>query len=291
MADVTGATHVQSVLGELTYVAPECTMVVTFIAPVNGAKTGFYRSYQMPIHNGRPVQDQFTMDRNGFAIIEHRSAVRDFTDKNELDRIYVAEVADFVKSYTGADRVATLGWVQRRSVALDEIASRSRAAVRPQADRVHGDYSVGGARKRVADAYAEHFPAGPGYRRALFTSLWRVFSPPPQDWPLALCDYASVGPGEGLESRLYFVKKIPDDLYAQVPPDIPSTSGVEFHYNPAHQWWYFPGMTREEILFFKFDDTDHSVAWRTAHSAFRDQTVQAAQPRQSIEFRSIAYFE
>ena len=157
--------------------------------------------------------------------------------------------------------------------------------------RASHDYSAGGARKRVDEAYAEHFPDGPGYRRALFTSLWRVFSPPPQDWPLALCDYASVGPGEGLESCLYYVNKIPDDLYAEMPPDTPSTSGVEFHYNPAHQWWYFPGMTREEVLFFKFDDTDHSVAWRTAHSAFRDQTVQATQPRRSIEFRSIAYFE
>jgi hypothetical protein len=291
MADVTGATHVQSVLGELSYAAPECTLAVTFIAPANNVKTGVYRSYQMPIHNGRPVQDQFTIDRNGFAIIEHHSAVRDFTDQNEVDRIYAAEVADFVKSYTGADRVATLGWVPRRSVAPDEFASLHRAAVRPQAVRVHGDHSAGDARKRVANAYAKHFPDGPGYRRALYTSLWRVFSPPPQDWPLALCDYASVGPGDELESRLYYVDKIPDDLHAEMPPDTPSTSGVEFHHNPAHQWWYFPGMTREEILFFKFDDTDHSVAWRTAHSAFLDQTVQATQPRRSIEFRTIAYFE
>lgn len=291
MAGVSEATHVQSVLGELTYIAPECTVAATFIAPASGAKTAVYRSYQMPIHNGRPVQDQFTMDRNGFAIIEHRSAVRDFTDQDEVKRIYAGEVADFVKSYTGADRVAALGSVLRQSMAPDEIASRQRAALRPQAARVHDDYSVGGARKRVAEAYAEHFPDGPGYRRALFTSLWRVFSPPPQDWPLALCDYTSVGPAEGLENTLYFVDQIPDDLYAEMPPGTPSTSGVEFHYNPAHQWWYFPGMTREEILFFKFDDTDHSVAWRTAHSAFRDQTAQATQPRHSIEFRSIAYFE
>jgi hypothetical protein len=51
-------------------------------------------------------------------------------------------------------------------------------------------------------AYAGHFPDGPGYRRALITSLWRVFSPPPQDWPLAICDYTSVGPEEGLDNRM-----------------------------------------------------------------------------------------
>jgi len=279
------------VLGELTYLAPECTTAIAFIAPAISAKTVTCRSYQLPVHNGRPVQDQFTIDRNGFAIIKHHSAVRDFTDQDEVDRVYAAEVADFVKSYTGADRVATLGSVLRQSVASAEIVSRRRAAVRAQAPRVHGDHSVSDARMRAADAYAKHFPDGPGYRRALFTSLWRVFSPPPQDWPLALCDYASLGAGDALDNRLYYVDKIPDDLYAEVPPGTPSTSGVEFHYNPAHQWWYFPGMTREEILLFKFDDTDHSVAWRTAHSAFHDQTVQATQPRRSIEFRSIAYFE
>jgi len=40
-----------------------------------------------------------------------------------------------------------------------------------------------------------------------------------------------------------------------------------------------------------YHDTDHSVAWRTMHSAFHDQTAQAIQPRHSIEFRTVAYFE
>jgi hypothetical protein len=50
-------------------------------------------------------------------------------------------------------------------------------------------------------------------------------------------------------------------------------------------------MTRDEILFFKLNDSDHARAWRVPHSAFRDPAVRAAQPRHSIEFRTIAYFE
>jgi hypothetical protein len=201
-----------------------------------------------------------------------------------VDRVYPGEVAEFVTSYTGADQVVTLGWVLRRSAAPGENASQ------PQAALVHCDFSVTGARGRAEDAYAARFPDGPGYRRALITSLWRVFSPPPQDWPLALCDYTSVGPGEGLDNRLYFVDKIPADLYAEMPPDAPGTSGFEFHHNPGHQWWYFPDMTRDEILFFKFNDSDHARAWRVPHSAFRDTTARATQPRHSIEFRTMAYF-
>jgi hypothetical protein len=284
MATLTGGADARAVTGEFSYLAPESTLLRRFTAPGASVNTGTYRAYEMPVRDGRPVRDQFTLDRNGFALIGHASAVTDFTDRDEVDRVYTGEVAGFVKSYTGADRVATLGWTLRRSAAPGENASQ------PQAALVHDDYSVPGARGRAGAAYAAHFPDGPGFRRALITSLWRVFSPPPQDWPLAICDYTSVGPGEGLDNRLYFVDKIPADLYAEMPEDAPGTSGFEFHHNPAHQWWYFPDMNRDEILFFKLSDSDHSRAWRVPHSAFRDVTARATQPRHSIEFRTIAYF-
>jgi len=285
MAMVTGPAHIQAVTGELSYLAPESTVLRRFTAPGESVNTGTYRTYEMPIRNGRPVRDQFTLDRNGFALIGHASAVTDFTDREEVDRVYAGEVAELVKSRAGADRVAALGWTLRRSAAPGENASQ------PQAALVHDDFSVAGARRRAETAYAAHFPDGRGFRRALITSLWRVFSPPPQDWPLALCDYTSVGPGEGLDNRMYFVDKIPEDLYAEMPPDAPGASGFEFHHNPGHQWWYFPDMTREEILLFKLSDSDHARAWRVPHSAFRDPAARATQPRHSIEFRTIAYFE
>jgi hypothetical protein len=285
MTTVTDTTHIQIVPGELSYLAPESTVLRRFTAPGASVNTGIYRSYVMPVHDGRPVSGRFTLDGSGFEIIEHRSAVRDFIDREEVDRVYVDEVADFVKSYTGAARVAALGWLLRRSADPGKYASQ------PQAALVHDDFSVVGARDRARAVYTSQFPDGPGYHRALITSLWRVVSPPPQDWPLALCDYASVGPDEGLDNRMYLVDEIPDDLYMEMPPDAPGASGFEFHHNPNHQWWYFPDMTRDEILFFKLNDSDESLAWRVPHTAFHDRTAKATQPRHSIELRSIAYFE
>ena len=285
MAPVTDLTPVQTVEGELSYLAPESTILRRFTAPGISVNTGSYRSYPMPIHNGRPIRDRFTLDRNGFALIDHPTAVTDFTDREELDRVYVPEVAEFVRSATGADRVATMRWMLRRAASPGEHASQ------PQAASVHDDYSVIGAREAAAAAYTSRFPDGPGFRRALITSLWRVFSPPPQDWPLAICDYTSVGQDEGLDNRMYLVEKIPDDLYAEMPAAAPGASGSEFFHNPGHRWWYFPDMTRDEILFFKLNDSDHSVAWRVPHSAFHDTTAKATTPRHSIEFRTIAFFE
>jgi hypothetical protein len=217
-----GQAHSQAVTGEFCYLAPESTVLRRFTAPGASVNTGVYRTHEMPVRNGRPVSDQFTLDRNGFALIEHASAVTDFTDKEEVDRVYIGEVAEFVRSYTGADRVATLGWTLRRSAAPGENASQP--------------------------------------------------------------------PDEGLDNRMYFVDTIPADLYQEMPPDAPGASGFEFHHRPGHRWWYFPAMTRDEILFFKLNDSDHTKAWRVPHSAFHDKTAAATNPRHSIEFRTIAYF-
>ena len=203
----------QTVTGELHYLAPESTVLRRFTAPGNSVNTGTYRGYQMPISNGRPVSGQFTLDRNGFAITGHRSAVTDFTDSGEVNRVYPGEVAEFVKSYTGADRVATLGWTLRRAADPGENASQ------PQAALVHDDFSVNGARGRAEAAYASHFPGAPATTGRSSPACGGCSARRRRTgrWPSATT--RSVGPDEGLDNRLYFVDKIPDDLYADLPED------------------------------------------------------------------------
>src|SRR5699024_9851073 len=126
--------------------------------------------------------------------------------------------------------------------------------------------------------------------RVLTAGFGRGFSPAPQDWPLALCDFNSVDPAEGLPNQLFFVDEIPEKPYGPLNGLKNEVSGSEFHYNPEHKWYYFPDMGRDEALFFKLNDTDHSHAWREVHSAFFDQTAQAPAPRHSVEFRTYAFF-
>jgi hypothetical protein len=274
---------VSSVPGEL-HLDPRSTVLRRFTAPGASINTGSYESHTVPIRNGRSVQDTFRTDIQGFEILRHSSTVADFTDKAEVDAVYLPEVIAFIKERTGADEVVTRGAVLRRSAAPAEHASH------PQAALVHIDYGPEGADMTAARVYAEQFPDGPGYSRALATSFWRVFSPPPQDWPLALCDFRSLRDHEGLPNQLYFVDRIPDDPLAEVDESKMITSGSEFVYSPDHVWWYFPDMTRDEILFFVFHDSDHRRAWRVLHSAFRDSTVEDAVLRHSIEVRSLAFF-
>ena len=284
MGTVSAAEQAASVPGELHYLERGSTVLRRFTAPGASINTGSYEAHTVPIRNGRPLQDTFRTDMHGFEISRHRSAVNEFTDKAEVDAAYIPEVIEFVKERTGADEVVSRGAVLRRSASPAEHASQ------PQAALVHIDYGPEGAAMTAPRVYAEHFPGGSGYRRSLAASVWRVFSPPPQDWPLAVCDFRSLSDDEGLPNQLYFVDRLPDDPFAEVDESKIITSGSEFHYNPDHEWWYFPNMTRDEVLFFVFHDSDHSRPWRVLHSAFRDPTVEAAVPRHSIEVRMFAFF-
>lgn len=49
-------------------------------------------------------------------------------------------------------------------------------------------------------------------------------------------------------------------------------------------------MTPDEVILIKFYDSDHRVAWRCPHTAFRDTSRPDARHRRSMEFRAIAYF-
>jgi hypothetical protein len=115
--------------------------------------------------------------------------------------------------------------------------------------------------------------------------------PPPQDWPLAVCDYRSTDDAEdGTPNLLFRVTALPGRDARGAPDDEAESAASLFRYNPAHRWWYFPGMHAAEALLIKLHDTDHSVAWRAPHTAFRDDAADGAHPRESVELRTVGYF-
>ncbi|MGY1838257.1 MULTISPECIES: CmcJ/NvfI family oxidoreductase [unclassified Modestobacter] len=269
---------------ELSFLDPRSTVRRQFIAPADRVATARSEQHPVTIRDGRPVQHSFALDVQGFQVLGHRSAVTDFTDPAQLESVYVPEVCRFVQEQLGADQVLSRGWELRRSVAPAEHGAQ------PPAGGVHVDYAPDHVPGMVARAHARHFPDGPGFRRAVVTSTWRVFSPPPQDWPLALCDSRTIAPDDGAAITTYFVDELPADPFGPVDHLRPVGSSWKIHHDPAQQWWYFPGMTRDEVLLIKLGDTDRGAAGPAPHTAFPDPAVPGAVPRHSIEFRTFAYF-
>ncbi len=261
--------------------------------------TGTYSDYEVVIRDGMPLRDHFQLDTHGFMIARCPSAVTDFHDKEQVERLYEREVEANVIRLTGADKCAARGWMLRTSADLSDHAAKKEkgythhGGLQPPAGEAHVDVSTGTAERMARATYEQCFPDGPGFKRFLITSHWRTFSPPPQDVPLALCDGRTSFGGEEKDNTMLIVDEFPegDALTAPVPGEEEMMAATIFSYHPSHRWWYFAGMQRDDVLLFKFHDSDHSRTWRCPHSAFVDNSAQNPHVRESIECRSVAFWE
>lgn len=261
--------------------------------------TGTYTDHAVVVRDGMPLRDHFTLDTHGFMLGQHRSAVNDFHDAAAVDAHYLAEVEALVAQLCGANRVAAQGWMIRTSADLSARAREKVAnyqhngGVQPPAGEAHVDYNRPTARRAARRMHDQRFADHGGYSRAICFSLWRTFSPGPQDWPLAVCDGRSVSEAETASNTLFVVDEFPegDALTAPVAGEENMIAATIFRYSPAHRWWYFANMAADDVLLFKFNDSDESVTWRCPHTAFHDTSLPDTRVRSSIEVRCIAYFD
>ena len=270
-----------------------------YVSQSKEINTGTYSDHPIVVRDAMPIRDHFKLDVHGFQIGKSPTAVTDFHDREEVDRLYEREVEAEVIRRTGADKCVARGWMIRTSADLSERAKQKaknydhRGGIQPPAGEAHVDLDTATAQRMAADTYARHFPDGPGYTRFLITSHWRTFSPPPQDVPLALCDGRTSFGGEEKSNTLFIVDEFPqgDELTKPVEGEDKMLAASIFSYHPGHRWWYFSNMQADDVLVFKFHDSDHSVTWRCPHSAFVDTSFPDANVRESIECRSVAFWE
>lgn len=268
----------------IDYLAPDSRINRFFWAPEGRLSTSTSAPHRVAIHNARMAAQPFTLDRNGFTRIDAPTALASLADPEAIAKVYAPEVAAIAKQLTGADLVVTMG---------HELRSSANAPGRlPPAAKAHIDYDTPTARRIAERRYRKAMPDGPDYKRFILFSLWRCFSPPPQDWPLALCDFASARDAAEVRSIKIDVPALPegDALYAPIAGEDEMGASALFTFDPAHRWWWYPDMTRDEAIFITFHDSDHSRAWRAPHTAFHDKTTPGTVARESIEFRGCAYF-
>jgi len=268
----------------IDYLVPTSRINRRFWAPGKEFNTGSYAPYPVTIRNAR-LAGPFTLDAHGFCLGRHHTDISDWRNQYAADSPYAAQVAQVAMRLSGADFVVPMGGMMRASDATS-------ASVQPPAAEAHVDFTERCAARIAERLYRTARPAGPGYRRFIAFSLWRVLSAPPQDMPVALCEGGSVRDDEGTHNTKVDVSEIPtgEALFAPIEGEENMSAATIFHYSPAHRWWYFPDMEPEEVIFIKFYDSDHAKAWRCPHTAFRDNTRPDAHPRRSMESRAIAYF-
>src|SRR5713101_5285906 len=185
--------------------------------------SGSERQHPMEIRDGRPARKEFSLDDNGFVLVEHNSAVKDFFDPQQLESVYYPEVERLVKELSGAQQVVVFDHTLRSG---DE-AEREAKLVREPVLSAHNDYTEWSGPQRVRDlmgAQAEELLE----RRFAIIQMWRAIADPIRSKPLAMADARSVAPQDLLIAERRYPNRVGQTY--------------RLKYNAAHRWYYFPQM-------------------------------------------------
>jgi hypothetical protein len=248
------------------------------------------RAVDVEIRDARPFRSELSLDRQGFVLVDHKSAVVDFGDVDAKQRLYASEIECLMKDLTGATAVSVLPALMLLRTGPGSPKKARGANVRP-VHFAHSDYSANSGQQFARTLFFPDRQLDPGRRIAGF-NIWRAISPPPQDIPLAVCDVTSIAPADYVLADMLI--RGPKTRDASGPTMQPSDTRFEstlLLHNPEHRWAYFSNMTRDEVLIFKSYDSQQSRAQRVPHTAFHDSMCpRGVPPRMSIEARAFAYF-
>ncbi|GHP01387.1 hypothetical protein PPROV_000014300 [Pycnococcus provasolii] len=271
--------------------APLGRLVGRYIAPAvdKGDLLDEHEFRKVHVHDARASYPQPTLEKRGFEMRTCPTALStsEFRDPTTVNTRYYNEMEKLIREATGASRVIIYDHTLRGSDAegLNVLgdATKAAAAVR----RVHCDYSVESAPKRLRQLAGSGSYTGTRLNedevkaieegRYAFVNVWRSIDDQHEveECPLALCDPASVNNDDFVPYRMVYDDRVGGN-YA-------------LRYSREHLWFYYPRMNKEECLLFKTFDSREDVPRFVFHTAFDDPSAPVPpHPRRSIEIRAVA---
>jgi len=258
----------------LNYLAPTETKPVnyTFTPPGGLPQRSRTERHAVAIRDARKDPEPATLDREGFALVAHPTAVRDFTDEGEVRTRYYAEVESLLRQVTGAEKVVVFDHTLRSGAAERE------KGVREPVRFVHNDYTIASGPRLLRDHLPQTEADERAPRRHAVVNVWRPIRAPVEASPLAACDARSLLQGDFIATDLVYPDRV-GEVYS-------------VRFRSAHRWYFFSGQRRDEAMLIKtYDSLEDGTARFSAHSAFDDPgTRPGAPPRESIEVRALCLF-
>jgi hypothetical protein len=235
--------------------------------------TGQSEPHSVQISNAR-LEPNLSLDRQGFQLITHETAVHDFYDPVQVERIYYPEVELLLKQATGAEKVVIFDYQIRNR----QPYSRGETKAGDYVLVVHNDFTAISGPRRVRD----HLPPAEAKERLQYRfadiNVWRPIRGPVESTPLAVCDARSIDPVDFVPTDFAYREKV-GEVY-------------RLAYNPKHRWFYFPGLESNEVILLKcYDSSKDGRARFSAHSGFDDPTSPSDAPAwESIEVRTLVFW-
>jgi len=217
------------------------------------------------------------LDREGFTLVEHRSALADLTHLDSVRRVHAGEIAELLQSIMRCDHVAMA------PMGILRFSERSGANAAHDNSHPARLVHVDMAKEAAANARAQGAPKAQEIARSAQYNVWRVLSEPPQDVPLGLCACDSLAPGDLIGCDAIF-----DPLDGSPEWGFPNYLLAA---NPAHRWFYYADMHPGEAIIFKTSESDAGRAQLMPHGAFDNPLAPADAPaRISLEMRGTCYW-
>ncbi len=159
----------QTTVAELHYLKRTAEKPARYVSePPPGVPVwnGIEDPHMVTIDDARGRESEFTLDRNGFALLKAPTAVRNFYDPEEIKSVYYPEVERLLRDTLGASRVFAFDHNVRNGGRSDLAPAVAASAQRPhgQLGAAAGTRSHGRGRRRVAAApvrYRQRLAADP----------------------------------------------------------------------------------------------------------------------------------
>lgn len=265
----------------LTFIRRQDTKPVFYSSAMTGGVPKILfdvEAHTVPIADMRDIADTLSVDREGFKLLRHATAVENLYDDAAVKSAYYAEIEALLRREFGASEVAVFD-VTRRSDSGD--GAKNPDGQRGPATRVHVDYTVKSGPQRAKDILGEEkvnrlLASG---ARILQINVWRPIKGPVERSPLALADASSVAPDELIATDQIFPNRV-GEIYSVA-------------HAPSQRWYYASRMERDEVLLIKsWDSQDDGRARFAPHGAFPLPGMRDDAPaRESIEVRTFVVIE
>ena len=249
-------------------------------ALTGGAPKYFYdtEAHTVTISDMREIAEDLSVDREGFELLHHPTAVKDLYDDDTVKREYFPEIKALLRKKFGASQVVIFD-VTRRSDA--GAGAKNPEGLRGPARQLHVDYTAKSGPQRVKDILGEEEAArltATG-ARIIQINVWRPIRGPVERSPLALADASSTRQEDLIATDQIFPDRV-GEIY-------------NVAHAPSQRWYYAPRMTVNEVLLIKgWDSLDDGRARFTPHSAFNTPAMRENAPaRESIEVRTLVVIE
>ena len=225
------------------------------------------------VEDARLRVPQPSLEKEGVELVAWSDVPTAERDEADFQRDFYPRAEALVREHTGAQRVHAFDHNLRSSSKDMTQGTPLQAPVW----LAHNDYTETSGPQRVRDLVPDEAEALLAQRFAII-NVWKPIHSPVYEAPLAVCDAQTIRPEDRIETDLRYPDRT-GEIYS-------------FTYSDTHRWYYYPEMTPDETLLIKCYDSVSDRSRFTAHTAIRDpNSPPSSPPRQSIEVRTLAFFD